>query len=155
MQITKDIAQSSGFGSVAVIVAETFQPSVPQATSGAAAGALAVLAHHLPSPKLELSPNQVPKLTLKLGGKSTPIPLSQPLVGENDALISTATANTPTQTKREQSPELARFSPLVTGPPKPKQCRNSLYLQIGIDIYFIYLFKMKSVVKNLKLREWF
>ncbi|KAL7726693.1 hypothetical protein ACLKA6_012771 [Drosophila palustris] len=119
---TKDIAPKSGLEPVAVTVAETFQTPVPQAMG--AAGALATLTHHLPSPRLDLSPNQVPKLTLKLSGKSTPIPPNQS-EGEHDnnALITTPTALTK-QTKREQSPELARFSPLVTGPPKPKQCET-------------------------------
>jgi len=141
MQHTKDIAPSTGLGHVAVTVTDTFQTSVPSgATTGTAAGALADLAHHLPSPKLDLSPNQVPKLTLKLGGKSTPIPSNPPFEGNNDALITTATALTPTQAKRDQSPELARFSPLVTGPPKPKQCRSSTYIEMGIDIYLIYYY---------------
>lgn len=81
------------------------------------------------SPKLDLSPNHVPKLTLKLSGRSTP---SQPTVDgidhEHDALVTNTAAHTPqtasTLTKREHSPELARFSPLVTRAPKPKQCRQ-------------------------------
>ncbi|XP_032588950.1 uncharacterized protein LOC6585799 isoform X2 [Drosophila mojavensis] len=78
------------------------------------------------SPKLDLSPNHVPKLTLKLSGRSTP---SQPTVDgmdhEHNALVTNTTGHPPqtasTLTKREHSPELARFSPLVTRAPKPKQ----------------------------------
>lgn len=81
------------------------------------------------SPKLDLSPNHVPKLTLKLSGRSTP---SQPTVDgmdhEHNALVTNTTGHPPqtasTLTKREHSPELARFSPLVTRAPKPKQCRQ-------------------------------
>ncbi|EDV90972.1 GH23929 [Drosophila grimshawi] len=87
----------------------------------------AQMPHLIVSPKLDLSPNQVPKLTLKLSGKSTPT--ATPFEGDHDHTAiktePTTTIQTPTtQTKKEQSPELARFSPLVTGPPKPKQCET-------------------------------
>jgi len=122
---TKDITSSFGLCPVAVPVTETVQSTAPQTAATPAA-----LAQHLPSPKLDLSPNQVPKLTLKFGGKSTPIPYQ--FEGEPDSLITVATSNstslTLTQAKRDHSPELARFSPLVTGPPKPKQCTNSSIL---------------------------
>lgn len=59
-------------------------------------------------------PTQIPKLTLKLSGKSTPLPHTNDMT-DNDT--------PPTiQRERDHSPELARFSPLVTGPPKTKQC---------------------------------
>ncbi|XP_017033629.3 uncharacterized protein Taf3 isoform X1 [Drosophila kikkawai] len=62
-----------------------------------------------PSP----SPTQIPKLTLKLSGKSTPLPLTgETMDNETPPTI---------QRERDHSPELARFSPLVTGPPKTKQ----------------------------------
>ncbi|ALC48138.1 bip2 [Drosophila busckii] len=80
------------------------------------------------------STTQVPKLTLKLSGKSTPTPpatssmtstpASSSLITEHD-LSTTITGHVPgliRRGNRENSPELARFSPLVTGPPKPKQC---------------------------------
>ncbi|KAH8384928.1 hypothetical protein KR200_007914, partial [Drosophila serrata] len=60
------------------------------------------------------SPTQIPKLTLKLSGKSTPLPLP---VGETMDIKTPPTI----QRERDHSPELARFSPLVTGPPKTKQ----------------------------------
>ncbi|XP_030379816.1 transcription initiation factor TFIID subunit 3 [Scaptodrosophila lebanonensis] len=69
------------------------------------------------SPKMELSPNQVPKLTLKLDRKSTPLPIEEPQETSSHA--------TAVPSKRDQSPELARFSPLVTGPPKPKQSETN------------------------------
>ncbi|KAH8252420.1 hypothetical protein KR038_010259, partial [Drosophila bunnanda] len=61
------------------------------------------------------SPTQIPKLTLKLSGKSTPLPLP---LGETMDIKTPPTI----QRERDHSPELARFSPLVTGPPKTKQC---------------------------------
>ncbi|XP_064537524.1 uncharacterized protein Taf3 isoform X2 [Drosophila montana] len=77
--------------------------------------------HHLVSPKLDLSPNQVPKLTLKLSGT----PTQSLFEGDREiSTISDLTPQTPNRTKREPSPELARFSPLVTRPPKPKQCES-------------------------------
>lgn len=80
--------------------------------------------HLIASPKLDLSPNHVPKLTLKLSGSSTPSQAT--LDGMDDAVVTDTTTQTPsTLTKREHSPELARFSPLVTRAPKPKQCRKS------------------------------
>ncbi|XP_043069606.1 uncharacterized protein DDB_G0284459 isoform X4 [Drosophila bipectinata] len=68
--------------------------------------------------------NQIPKLTLKLNGQSTPLPI---LYNEGDSqdIGFVKNSNSLIQTNREcsrdHSPELARFSPLVTGPPKSKQ----------------------------------
>ncbi|KAH8272442.1 hypothetical protein KR044_002967, partial [Drosophila immigrans] len=120
----KDITLNSGLslGSGQVAVSGTILQAPAQE--------VATPTYQLPSPKLDMSPHQVPKLTLKLGGKSTPIPISpnQSDGGEHDSQIPTVTSHNialtsiPTKpTKREHSPELARFSPLVTGPPKPKQ----------------------------------
>jgi len=77
------------------------------------------------SPKIQQPQCQIPKLTLKLSGKSTTFPS---LEKEKDTLD---TGKVKQQTilpvekkerERDNSPELARFSPLVTGPPKSKQC---------------------------------
>ncbi|EDW83592.2 uncharacterized protein Dwil_GK13694 [Drosophila willistoni] len=76
------------------------------------------------SPQLELSPNQVPKLTLKLSGKSTPLPMEP----EPTLLPQIGSGKKERDRGREPSPELARFSPLVTGPPKPKQSDLQLSL---------------------------
>ncbi|KAH8283413.1 hypothetical protein KR054_010835, partial [Drosophila jambulina] len=62
------------------------------------------------------SPTQIPKLTLKLSGKSTPLPLPGETMNEE--------TQPNIQRERDHSPELARFSPLVTGPPKTKQCNS-------------------------------
>ncbi|KAH8373750.1 hypothetical protein KR009_009397, partial [Drosophila setifemur] len=75
------------------------------------------------SPKLGHSPNHVPKLTLKLSSRSTPLP---PLHKDKDIqdieIIKDPTLLPQRECERDPSPELARFSPLVTGPPKSKQC---------------------------------
>ncbi|ACY70478.1 hypothetical protein DVIR88_6g0015 [Drosophila virilis] len=100
---------------------KTMALGVPPGDSLPATVSQTPVTHHLVSPKLDLSPNQVPKLTLKLSGTPT-----QSLY-EGDREISTIsdlTPQTPNRTKREHSPELARFSPLVTRPPKPKQCES-------------------------------
>ncbi|XP_026839035.1 uncharacterized protein LOC6555810 isoform X2 [Drosophila erecta] len=73
------------------------------------------------SPKLHQSPNQIPKLTLKLSGKSTLISSSENELSHAGKLKQTTIF--PLEKKereRDNSPELARFSPLVTGPPKNK-----------------------------------
>ncbi|KAH8403617.1 hypothetical protein KR222_009720, partial [Zaprionus bogoriensis] len=108
--------QSAGVYLDPMLVTDTFSTTVPQIA----------LNHHLQLTQQDLSTNQVPKLTLKLGEKSTLHPTSFDGEEPNSELIN-STALTPTKIKREHSPELARFSPLVTGPPKPKQC-NSLYI---------------------------
>ncbi|KPU74969.1 uncharacterized protein Dana_GF22835 [Drosophila ananassae] len=68
--------------------------------------------------------NPIPKLTLKLNGKSTPLTNINNEADPKDIGFSKNT-NTLIQTN-DQSPELARFSPLVTGPPKSKQ--TDLYI---------------------------
>lgn len=79
---------------------------------------------HLAPSKLDVSTNQVPKLTLKLGEKLAYVPKELDEVGadRNSGITNSLelTPTPPSQLKREHSPELARFSPLVTGPPKPK-----------------------------------
>ncbi|XP_016944177.2 uncharacterized protein Taf3 isoform X2 [Drosophila suzukii] len=81
------------------------------------------------SPKIQQPQCQIPKLTLKLSGKSTTFPS---LEKEKDTLD---TGKVKPQTilpvekkerERDNSPELARFSPLVTGPPKSKQSDTHL-----------------------------
>ncbi|XP_043069605.1 uncharacterized protein Taf3 isoform X2 [Drosophila bipectinata] len=78
--------------------------------------------------------NQIPKLTLKLNGQSTPLPI---LYNEGDSqdIGFVKNSNSLIQTNREcsrdHSPELARFSPLVTGPPKSKQSTSNLGTSIG------------------------
>ncbi|XP_044316492.1 transcription initiation factor TFIID subunit 3 isoform X2 [Drosophila rhopaloa] len=81
------------------------------------------------SPKLQPSPNQIPKLTLKLCGKSTPLPISENNTEASDTEIEKQTTTIPVdkiERERHNSPELARFSPLVTGPPKNKQSDTHL-----------------------------
>ncbi|SPP89007.1 transcription initiation factor TFIID subunit 3 isoform X1 [Drosophila guanche] len=81
------------------------------------------------SPILEFSTNPVPKLTLKLGGRSTPIPCADNYIDAQDAgivqLLTMGGYPKKREHEREDSPELARFSPLVTGPPKAKPCETS------------------------------
>ncbi|XP_022217521.1 transcription initiation factor TFIID subunit 3 isoform X2 [Drosophila obscura] len=83
-------------------------------------------APHDTTPKLELSPNPVPKLTLKLGGKSTPLPCADKDRDAQDAGIvqHSTMGGSKRERERDDSPELARFSPLVTGPPKAKPCET-------------------------------
>ncbi|XP_032311788.1 uncharacterized protein LOC6505487 isoform X2 [Drosophila ananassae] len=73
--------------------------------------------------------NPIPKLTLKLNGKSTPLTNINNEADPKDIGFSKNT-NTLIQTN-DQSPELARFSPLVTGPPKSKQSTSNLGTSIG------------------------
>ncbi|KAH8342755.1 hypothetical protein KR084_006073, partial [Drosophila pseudotakahashii] len=77
------------------------------------------------SPKLQQSPSQIPKLTLKLSGKSTTFPVPEKDKDTSDAGKVKQPTIFPVERKdreRDNSPELARFSPLVTGPPKSKSC---------------------------------
>ncbi|XP_052854948.1 uncharacterized protein LOC128263785 [Drosophila gunungcola] len=81
------------------------------------------------SPKLQHSPNQIPKLTLKLSAKSTPFPISEKEKDMPDTETEKQSTVVPVdkmERVRENSPELARFSPLVTGPPKSKQSDTHL-----------------------------
>ncbi|XP_050742974.1 transcription initiation factor TFIID subunit 3 isoform X2 [Drosophila biarmipes] len=79
------------------------------------------------SPKIQQSPSQIPKLTLKLSGKSTTCPEKEK--DTTDAVKVSQPTMFPVENKereRDNSPELARFSPLVTGPPKNKQSDTHL-----------------------------
>ncbi|XP_030245198.1 uncharacterized protein LOC108655367, partial [Drosophila navojoa] len=104
-------------GDVETLAPSTFGHSIP------------MIPNSIASPNLDLSPNHIPRLTLKLSGRSSP---SQPTVEgmdyEHDAVVTNTIAHPPqtaiTLAKREHSPELARFSPLVTRAPKPKQCET-------------------------------
>ncbi|XP_017010900.2 uncharacterized protein Taf3 isoform X2 [Drosophila takahashii] len=81
------------------------------------------------SPKLQQSPSQIPKLTLKLGGKSTTFPVPEKDKDTSDAGKVKQPTIFPVERKereRDNSPELARFSPLVTGPPKGKSSESHL-----------------------------
>lgn len=92
----------------------TINPSLGAATSG-------------------ISPNQIPKLTLKLSGKSTLFSSSEKEMTDAGKLKQTTILSSENKKReRDNSPELARFSPLVTGPPKNKQCRRSYYSIIYI-----------------------
>ncbi|XP_041674445.1 uncharacterized protein LOC108102367 isoform X2 [Drosophila eugracilis] len=74
------------------------------------------------------SPSQIPKITLKLSGKST-YPTSEDEKEAPDAGKANQQNILPAEIKdrqRNNSPELARFSPLVTGPPKTKQSETHL-----------------------------
>ncbi|XP_039496606.1 uncharacterized protein LOC120454923 isoform X2 [Drosophila santomea] len=74
------------------------------------------------SPKLPQSPNQIPKLTLKLSGKPTLFSSSENEMTDAGKLKQTTIFPLGKKDReRDTSPELARFSPLVTGPPKNKQ----------------------------------
>lgn len=91
---------------------------------------------HLPPSKLDVSTNQVPKLTLKLGEKLAYTPKELDEEGDRNAgNINSIEMTPPSQLKREHSPELARFSPLVTGPPKPKPSNCSLKCICSLSIY--------------------
>ncbi|XP_015044235.1 transcription initiation factor TFIID subunit 3 isoform X3 [Drosophila pseudoobscura] len=101
--------------------------SVMQSIPIQSSPAYSPIAPHYTSPKLEVSANPVPKLTLKLGGKSTPLPCVDKDRDAQDASIaqhSTMGHPSKREREREDSPELARFSPLVTGPPKAKPCET-------------------------------
>ncbi|KAH8269796.1 hypothetical protein KR018_008130, partial [Drosophila ironensis] len=82
-------------------------------------------------PQTENCANQVPKLTLKLSGKSTPMPSldkTNDIQDGGSIKHSIILAQTNRGHERDNSPELARFSPLVTGPPKTKQCKYLKHL---------------------------
>ncbi|XP_026846855.1 uncharacterized protein LOC6601984 isoform X1 [Drosophila persimilis] len=101
--------------------------SVMQSIPIQSSPAYSPIAPHYTSPKFEVSANPVPKLTLKLGGKSTPLPCVDKDRDAQDASIaqhSTMGHPSKREREREDSPELARFSPLVTGPPKAKPCET-------------------------------
>lgn len=120
-QIKNDTPGSSLFLD-SMSIRDPFLTTIPKTT----------LTDHLPPSKLELSSNQVPKLTLKLSEKLPYIPMELD-EEERNSLLPNTTGLTPSQIKREHSPELARFSPLVTGPPKPsKQCNFTVINELSI-----------------------
>lgn len=96
----------------------------------------------LPPSKLDVSTNQVPKLTLKLGEKLayTPKELDEE-EDRNTGKTNSIELTPPSQLKREHSPELARFSPLVTGPPKPKPSTYSLKCIVYLFINSVPCFR--------------
>lgn len=112
-----------------ISVGDQFLATIPQTT----------LTDHLPPSKLDLLSNQVPKLTLKLGEKLPYFP-KEADEGERNSRLPNTTDLTLCQIKREHSPELARFAPLVTGPPKPKQSNFVLINEL------INLFNFNSVL---------
>lgn len=100
---------------------------------------------HLAPAKLDVSTNQVPKLTLKLDKLAyVPKELDEGGGADRNSGITDSIDLIPTppsQVKREHSPELARFSPLVTGPPKPKPSKCSLKLMIYLIINSVHYFR--------------